>query len=99
MKAKEMLARLERSCEERGVKLAYDDLRGEGGMCRLRDEYRIIINRRASTETRVRLISEALERIPARTPASPAAAEAPVPASETEVPVGIDVPRFEPHLS
>jgi len=66
MKAKERLELLEKSCAERGVNLVYDDLRGEGGWCRLRDKHFIIVNRRASVETRVRVIHEALQRVPAR---------------------------------
>lgn len=53
---------------ERGVRLAYDDLQGEGGLCRLRDCWYLVINRRLAAESRVRLIHQALERVPQRTP-------------------------------
>ena len=66
MKASERLERLERLCVERGVKLVYDELQGEGGLCRLRDCWYLIINRRLSVETRVRVIHQALERVPQR---------------------------------
>ncbi len=65
MKAKEVLQGLEQECEAKGVKLIFDDLQSEGGLCRLRNRYYIIINRRAAVETRVRIISDALSRIPA----------------------------------
>jgi hypothetical protein len=61
-----VLERLELECRERGVRLVYDDLRSEGGLCRCRDCYYLIINRRASNETRARLIRDALERVRSR---------------------------------
>ena len=63
MKATAVLAALEQSCQERGIKLIYDDLQTEGGLCRLRENYYIIINRRASTETRVRILRDSLGRM------------------------------------
>ncbi len=66
MKAKQVLKRLEQTCQERGVKLVYDELQSEGGLCRMRDKYYIIVNRRASTETRVRILQSALARVPIR---------------------------------
>ena len=63
MKATAVLAALEQSCQERGIKLIYDDLQSEGGLCRLRENYYIIINRRASTETRVRILRDSLGRM------------------------------------
>jgi hypothetical protein len=66
MNARQTLERLERQCRELGVRLIYDDLRGEGGLCRLRDCYYLIINRRSAVETRVRMISESLVRVEQR---------------------------------
>ncbi len=63
MRASAVLAALEQSCQERGIKLIYDDLQSEGGLCRLRENYYIIINRRASTETRVRILRDSLGRM------------------------------------
>jgi len=70
---KERLEKLEQECRDRGVKLHYDDLQGEGGYCRAKDCHYIVINRRAAAETRVRIIHEALERIPRTAPAFVAA--------------------------
>lgn len=63
MTPKKRLEGLEQACREQGVRLVYDEVQGEGGMCRLRDSYMIVINRRAAADTRVRIISDALERI------------------------------------
>lgn len=60
---KAVLDRLEQECRERGVRLIYDELRGDGGVCRLRDCYYVILNRRASVETRCRLIRSSLDRL------------------------------------
>jgi hypothetical protein len=61
-----MLEQLEARCGELGVKVIYDELRGEGGPCRLNDCYLIVINRRAAVESRVRIISAALPAIEER---------------------------------
>lgn len=57
------LFRLEAECRQRGVKLTYDDLRGEGGFCRVRSELHIIVNRRLSPERRIRIVRSCLERL------------------------------------
>ena len=61
-KAKQ-LEQLEQECKDCGVKLIYDDLRSEGGLCRLRDGYYLILNRRLASETRTRIIVDALARV------------------------------------
>ncbi|MEO0082294.1 MAG: hypothetical protein ABIL25_08390 [candidate division WOR-3 bacterium] len=63
MKTSEVLAGLEQECRGLGVKLYYDDLQSEGGLCRLRDSYYLIINRRTSAETKIRIIRHALAEI------------------------------------
>ncbi len=68
MKSKDVLVHLEQSCRDRGIRLIYDDLQTEGGFCRAHDTYYVIINRRAAAETRVRLLSDALEKIPKQLP-------------------------------
>jgi hypothetical protein len=62
-KAKQ-LEQLEQECHTRGIKLIYDDLRSEGGLCRLRGCYYLILNRRLASETKARIILEALTRVP-----------------------------------
>jgi hypothetical protein len=61
---KKRLEQLEQECHGRGVKLIYDDLRSEGGLCRLRDGYFLILNRRLAAETKARIITDALTRVP-----------------------------------
>jgi hypothetical protein len=57
------LEQLEQECKERGIRLIYDDLRSEGGLCRLRGCYYVIMNRRLAAETRTRIIADALARV------------------------------------
>jgi hypothetical protein len=66
MSKKTRLEQLEQECHGRGVRLIYDDLRSEGGLCRLRGSYFLILNRRLASETRVRIIADALARVPER---------------------------------
>ncbi len=54
-------------CQELGIRVIYDDLYGEGGVCRLRDKYLVIINRRASLQTKIRLLEQALRKAGAPT--------------------------------
>jgi len=61
-KAKQ-LEQLEQECHTRGVKLIYDDLRSEGGLCRLRGSFYLILNRRLASETKARIIADALARV------------------------------------
>lgn len=60
------LEQLEARCRELGVKVIYDELRGEGGPCRLNDCYYVIINRRSTVATRIRVIDAALPAIESR---------------------------------
>lgn len=57
------LEQLEQECHTRGVKLIYDDLRSEGGLCRLRGSFYLILNRRLAAETKARIIVDALARV------------------------------------
>jgi len=93
MSMKKTLDALEQACKDLGVRLVYDELKGEGGLCRLRDSWHLILNRRLSTESRIRLIREALARVSAapplrraHTPPTPAVQEqAPEPIAVVEV--------------
>jgi len=75
--------RLEQECVRRQIRLMYDDLKSEGGFCRLRDSFYLVINRRASTETRVRLMTDALARV--ETIAAKSESRIPKPEAGTEV--------------
>ncbi len=63
---------LEARCQELGIRVIYDELRGEGGICRVRDRLMVIINRRVSVQTRIRMLEAALQRAEQSAPVSPA---------------------------
>jgi len=65
MSAKKTLEQLEQACRELGIRLMYDDLKSEGGLCRLRDSFYLVVNRRASAETRIRMMKDAVARVTA----------------------------------
>jgi len=93
------LEQLEQECHTRGVKLIYDDLRSEGGLCRLRGSFYLILNRRLAAETKARIIVDALARVPERMPQPEPAVQVSV--AET-APVVVDYPEpvyEEPVLS
>jgi hypothetical protein len=69
------LEQLEQECKERGIRLIYDDLRSEGGLCRLRGCYYVILNRRLAAETKTRIIIDALARVRDMTETRRAASE------------------------
>lgn len=83
------LDRLEERCRGQGIRLMYGELTGEGGLCRLHDRHIIIINRRSSNATRVRMITEALERLEARVRAQASEETAP---AQAEAAAGIAEP-------
>jgi hypothetical protein len=68
MSTKNTLDALEQACKDLKVRLVYDELKGEGGLCRLRDSWHLILNRRLSVESRIRLIREALAQVSAAGP-------------------------------
>jgi hypothetical protein len=88
------LEQLEQECKERGVRLIYDDLRSEGGLCRLRGNYYVIMNRRLAFETKIRIIANALARVPERIP-QPEPAVQVSPAETTPVVVDYPEPVYE----
>jgi hypothetical protein len=98
MSRKTRLEQLEQECHDKGVKLIYDDLRSEGGLCRLRDCYYLILNRRLAAETKARIIADALARVPERV-------HLPQPAAQPSVPETVPVveerpvPEYEEHLA
>jgi hypothetical protein len=93
-KAKQ-LEQLEQECHTRGVKLIYDDLRSEGGLCRLRGCYYLILNRRLASETKARIIVDALARVPecARDMTETAEVSDRVPSAGETAPVVVDYPE------
>jgi hypothetical protein len=91
------LEQLEQECKERGIRLIYDDLRSEGGLCRLRDGYYLILNRRLAAETRTRIIANALARVREMAEARPTVSDrvpsVPVTDATETAPVVADFPE------
>lgn len=75
-----MLEALEDAATQLEVRVSYEGLSasvGHGGLCRVRGQYRVIIDKRATTEERVATLAQSLGRIlAARQAADPAAGTA-----------------------
>jgi hypothetical protein len=70
MKADVLLERLESAAAELGVKVSYEQIStsvgatalGRGGLCRVKGQFRVIIDKRASAAERVATLAAALGR-------------------------------------
>lgn len=66
MKVSEQLRELERVAGELGIRVSFEPMTGlvsgAGGLCRVKGEYRVIIDRRLRPPERVRLLADALAR-------------------------------------
>jgi hypothetical protein len=69
MKADVLLERLETAAAELGVKVSYEQIStsvgtalGKGGLCRVKGQFRVIIDKRASAAERVATLATALGR-------------------------------------
>lgn len=66
MKDKEKLVELERVADHLGVRVCYEPMaglvQGIGGLCRVKGEYRIIIDRRLGETERIQIVVDALRR-------------------------------------
>jgi len=65
MKPEVLLELLEGTADQLGIKVTYEPLQStvvHGGLCKVKGEYRIIIDRRATTEERVGTLAGALGR-------------------------------------
>ncbi len=65
MKPEVMLELLESAAEQLKVRVSYEPLQTSvvhGGLCRVKGEYRIIVDKRASAEERVTMVATALAR-------------------------------------
>lgn len=56
----EEIARLEEALKSYSIKIIYDTLHSEGGLCRLKDRYYVIINRYLSLDEKIDLLSRSL---------------------------------------
>jgi hypothetical protein len=65
MKADGMIEQLEAAATQLGVRVSYELLAatvGHGGLCRVRGEYRVIIDKRATPQERLTTLASALTR-------------------------------------
>jgi hypothetical protein len=74
MGPQQTLEELERVAEELQVKVCYEPMaglvQGIGGLCKVRGEYRVIIDRRLRPAERVSILADALRRVEGRRPKS-----------------------------
>jgi hypothetical protein len=63
MTKKELLQHLEGVAKQVGVKVIYDDLRGEGGFCRCKDRHYLILNSRLSQNQKIDLLIQGLANL------------------------------------
>lgn len=67
MKADEMLRELEGVAEKKNIKVTYENIGGElgaGGLCKVKGEHRVIVDRRATDGEKVTVLAQALARFP-----------------------------------
>ena len=87
MKAAAMLQALEDAATRLEVRVSYEPLAasvGNGGLCRVRGQYRVIIDKRATTEERVATLAQSLARVSA-SPGGPGPAAMGLPAAVREL--------------
>ena len=67
MKVQEQLEALERLAESLSIRVSYEPMaglvQGIGGLCRVRGELRVIIDRRLKPPERVQILLDALRRV------------------------------------
>jgi hypothetical protein len=65
-KPEALLEELETTADRMAVKVSYEALQaavGSGGLCRVKGVYRVIIDKRASTNDRVQMLAQALAQV------------------------------------
>jgi hypothetical protein len=60
MTKKDILQHLEAVAKQIGVKVIYDELRGDGGLCRCKDRHFLILNSRLSQGQKIDLLIQGL---------------------------------------
>lgn len=63
MTKKDILVHLETVAKQVGVKVIYDELRGEGGFCRCKDRHFIILNSRLSQGQKIDLLVQGIANL------------------------------------
>lgn len=67
LKMPELLAELEEAAKQLGIRVSYDNLAGElgsGGLCKVRGEWRAILDKRCTPSERVSMLAMVLIRFP-----------------------------------
>lgn len=60
MNKNEKIKQLEETAQKNSVRIIYDILKSDGGLCKVKDKYYIIINRNISIEQKIFIISQSL---------------------------------------
>ena len=67
MKIDEQLRELEGVAEKKKIKVSYENIGGElgaGGLCKVKGEHRVIVDKRATDGEKVTVLAQALSRFP-----------------------------------
>lgn len=56
----ERINELEDTLNKNSVRIIYDNLKSDGGLCKVKDKYYIIINKNISTEQKILILSQGL---------------------------------------
>ena len=67
MKIADILQELQTVAEKKSIRVSYENMGGElgaGGLCKLRGEHRIIVDRRATDGEKVTVLAQALAQFP-----------------------------------
>jgi hypothetical protein len=67
MKIQDTLKELENVAEQKKIKVTYENIGGElgaGGLCKVKGEHRVIVDKRATDGEKVTVLAQALSRFP-----------------------------------
>ncbi|HEY7954565.1 MAG: hypothetical protein ACHQ17_05030 [Polyangia bacterium] len=67
MKIQDTLQELETVAGKKGIKVSYENIGGElgaGGLCKVKGEHRVIVDKRATDGEKVTVLAQALGRFP-----------------------------------
>ncbi len=67
MKIEETLKELETIAEKKSIKVSYENIGGElgaGGLCKVKGEHRVIVDKRATDGEKVTVLAQALSKFP-----------------------------------
>jgi hypothetical protein len=59
----EKIKELEQTLQNNAVRIIYDTLKSDGGLCKVKDKYYIIINKNISVEQKIDILSQGLINI------------------------------------